>query len=85
MNTAVRNEVADFVVTNFLFGDPSRLPADDESLLGSGVVDSTGVLELVEFVEADLDVSVADEETVPENFDTIANIAAFVSRKKGDG
>ena len=49
------------------------------------MVDSTGVLELVEFVEADLDVSVADEETVPENFDTIANIAAFVSRKKGDG
>lgn len=84
MNSMVRDEVASFVVTNFLFGDAGRLPADDESLLGSGVVDSTGVLELVEFLESDLGVTVADEETVPANLDTIANIVGFVGRKRGD-
>lgn len=85
MDTATRDEVTAFVATNFLFGDASRMPADDESLLGSGVVDSTGVLELVEFLEDDLGVSVTDEETVPANFDSIANIVAFVSRKRAGG
>lgn len=76
-----RQKVIEFIVNNYLFGDDSRLPADTESLLESGVIDSTGILELIEFLEADLGIPVAEDETVPENLDSIANLTAFVERK----
>lgn len=82
MDDQVRKQVRDFIVTNFLFGDESRSPADTESLLDSGVVDSTGVLELVDFLETDLGVSVADDETVPSNLDSVDNLTQFVARKR---
>lgn len=82
MGGSVLEQVRGFIVSNFLFGDDSRLPRDDASLLGSGVVDSTGVLELVEFLEEDLGVSVADHETVPANLDSIESIVAFVGSKQ---
>ena len=82
MDEGVLAQVRGFVRTNFLFGDESRMPDDSESLLSSGVVDSTGVLELVAFVEEDLGVPVADHETIPANLDSIGRIAAFVGRKR---
>ena len=82
MNNAMFDQVREFITTNFLFGDASRVPEDCESLLGSGVVDSTGVLELVEFLESDLGVPVADHETVPANLDSVQNIVRFVERKR---
>lgn len=82
MEDEVVGRVREFIVSNFLFGDTSRMPGDAESLLASGVVDSTGVLELVEFLEMDLGVTVADHETVPANLDTIENLAQFVVRKR---
>ena len=82
MDEGVLAQVRGFVLTNFLFGDESRMPDDSESLLSSGVVDSTGVLELVAFVEEDLGVPVADHETIPANLDSIERIAAFVGRKR---
>lgn len=84
MSDQVRGQVREFIVANFLFGDVAQVPADDESLLASGIVDSTGVLELVDFLETQLGVSVADEETVPANLDSIDNVAAFVERKRND-
>jgi acyl carrier protein len=77
----MRNRLHEFVVNNFLFGDASRAPGDDESLIAAGVVDSTGVLELVDFLETDLGVKVEENETLPENLDSIANIVRFVERK----
>ena len=77
-------EIRSFIVSNFLFGDTSRVPGDTESLLAAGVVDSTGVLELVEFLEGDLGVSVADHDTIPANLDSMHNIAEFVARKRAD-
>ncbi|HLR27792.1 MAG TPA: acyl carrier protein [Ruania sp.] len=82
MDNDVQAQVRQFIVANFLFGDPSGVPGDTESLLASGVVDSTGVLELVEFLEGDLGVNVADHETVPANLDSIEKIASFVVRKR---
>lgn len=82
MDEGVLAQVRGFILTNFLFGDESRMPDDSESLLSSGVVDSTGVLELVAFVEEDLGVPVADHETIPANLDSIERIAAFVGRKR---
>jgi acyl carrier protein len=75
-------KVRSFVTTNFYVADPGAL-ADDASLLDAGIVDSTGVLEVVQFLEADFGVKVEDHEIIPENVDSIARIAAFVKRKKG--
>lgn len=76
-------ELKDFVVTAYLFGDDSRLPADDASLLETGILDSTGVLELIEFLEERYHFTVADTETVPENLGSIAGLTRYVSSKAG--
>lgn len=80
---SVRNSIHSFVVANFLF-DSSDV-ADNASLMGEGIIDSTGVLELVMFVEEDLGVTVDDDEVLPENFDSIDNLVAYVQRKTETG
>lgn len=75
--------VEEFVLENLVLGDTERMPARAESLIESGVIDSTGVLEMIEFLEQDFGIRVADDETVPENLDTIDRIVSFVSRKLG--
>lgn len=71
-----------FVVANFYV--PSGTPLDDTtSFLEQGILDSTGVLELVTFVEGRFGIAVSDEELVPQNFDSLAALAAFVERKRG--
>jgi len=69
-----------FITTNFYVAEPATLK-DDQSLLESGVVDSTGVLEIVQFLESDFGVKVEDTEIVPENVDTISRLSAFIMRK----
>jgi acyl carrier protein len=78
----VRAQLLDFVVTNFLFGDTSRAPGDEDSLVEGGIIDSTGVMELIEFLESQFGIEVSDEDTVPRNLDTIANLTLFVLRKQ---
>jgi acyl carrier protein len=58
---------------------------NDDSLLGSGIIDSIGVLTLVTWIEQEFDVTVADEDVVPENLDTVGRIVAFVERKTAAG
>ncbi len=76
-----RNESSKFILDNLLLGDDARMPSAADSLIGSGVIDSTGILELIEYLEQEFDVEVGDTETVPENLDGIERIAAFVQRK----
>jgi len=73
-------KVRSFITSNFYVADPAQL-ADDASLLDAGIVDSTGVLEVVQFLETEFGLLVEDEEIVPENVDSIARIAAFIERK----
>ncbi len=73
--------IKDFVVENFLFGDDDGL-TESTSFRDEGIVDSTGVLELVAFLEASFGISIEGEEYTPENLDSIEKIAAFVVRKK---
>ena len=82
METQVRTELLDFVVDNYLFGDVSRTPRDEDSLVEGGVIDSTGILELVEFLESHFGVEVSETETVPENLGSIANLTKFVVGKR---
>ncbi len=76
----VRQEIRRFVVDQFLFGEEDSL-TDDASLLELGVVDSTGVLELVTHIETTYGFKVADEELVPDNLDSIQSLTEFVQRK----
>jgi acyl carrier protein len=76
----IEREVHSFVVSNFLFGQSIGLQPED-SLLGRGLIDSTGVLELVDFLEEYYAIKVEDEEVTPSNLDSIRNVAAYVSRK----
>ena len=73
-------EIRNFIVNNFLFGDGSSLK-DDTSFMESGILDSTGVLELVTFLESTFGFKVLDKETVPENLDSVNRAATFVARK----
>ena len=79
-----KQQIRDFVLKNFLFSNDSAL-SDDESLVRSGVIDSTGVLELILFLEENFGVTVEDEEMVPDNLDSISRVAEFVARKKAAG
>lgn len=81
MQTSISDRVREFVVVNYLFGDVGRLPDDDESLIESGVVDSTGILELIEFLEETFDITVGESETIPQNLGSVASIVGYVTRK----
>ena len=81
MESSVGSKVRPFSVANYLFGADARMPADDDSLIEGGVIDSTGVLELIEFLEETFDISVAESETVPQNLGSLSGIEAYVSRK----
>jgi len=74
-------EVRRYIVDTFLLGTPGGL-SDSQSLMDTGVVDSTGMMAVVAFVEDHFGITVEDEEMVPEVFDTIERIAAFVDRKR---
>ena len=78
--TAIRERIRGHILENMMFtDDPARLP-DDASLLDMGVVDSTGVLELVLLLEENFSIQVKDAAIVPENFDSVDRIVSFVVR-----
>ena len=76
----IGRQVREFIDENFLFQEEADL-ADDESLLDAGLVDSTGILELVAFLEGTFAIQVADAEIVPENLDSIDAIVAYLTGK----
>jgi acyl carrier protein len=75
-------EIKAFIVSNFLFGQEGKGIAPDQSFLESGIIDSTGLLELVSFVEQQYGISIGDRELVPENLDSLNNISQLVARKR---
>lgn len=74
--------VRGFVVENFLFGDGEVLK-EDTSFMEEGIIDSTGILELVFFLEETFGISVEDTELIPENFDSLSRISSYVETKTG--
>jgi len=77
----LKRQVREFVTSNFYVADPKTLE-DRTSLLDQGIIDSTGVLEVIMFIESTFGVTVEDSEMLPENLDSIERIAAFVARKQ---
>jgi acyl carrier protein len=77
----IRTDIRQFIVENFLFGQRSKELGDDESFLDGGIIDSTGVLELIGFLEEKFAIAIADEELVPANLDSVNRVSSFVERK----
>jgi acyl carrier protein len=77
----VQQRMKQFVVENFYVSDPSDI-REDTSLISTGLVDSTGMLEVIAFLESEFGISVRDQEMSPENLETIGRIAAYVQRKR---
>jgi acyl carrier protein len=70
-----------FIIENFLFGEDEGLQKDT-SFLENGIIDSTGILELVAFLEETYDITVEDEELIPENLDSIGNVVQYLGKKQ---
>jgi acyl carrier protein len=70
-----------FVLKNFLFSEDEKAVADHDSLIKKGIVDSTGILEVISFLEETFSISVAEAEMVPANFDSIDTITAYLAHK----
>ena len=77
-------KVRNYIVTTFLFGDSSKL-VDEISFLENSILDSTGMLELISFIEQEFSISIDPMELIPDNLDSIKNVTQFIERKKGIG
>jgi acyl carrier protein len=82
MPDALRDQIRDFILENYLFTSDHSALGPDDSLLGRGIVDSTGMLEIIFFIEEQLGVKVKDEEMIPDNLDGVNKIANFVQSKR---
>jgi len=80
----INYQIRTFVVDNFLFGDESGLD-DDTSFIEKGIIDSTGILELIDFIDGEYQIVVTDEELLPENLDSINKISKFIESKINQG
>lgn len=76
-------QVRQYILENFLFSTDTSLLGLDESFLERGLIDSTGMLEVLLFLEESFGIKVADHEMVPDNLDSVNRIAAFIERKQG--
>lgn len=79
---SVESRVRAFITEFFYVSDPATL-TDDLSLIDSGLVDSTGMMDVIVFLETEFGIAIADDEMVPENLESIGQIAAFVAEKTG--
>jgi len=81
MRHALERDIRKYIVDAFLFGEGGDRFTDDDSLLEQGIIDSTGVLELVSFLSETFGIQVEDNELVAENFDSVNRLSAYVQRK----
>ena len=79
---SMEKKVRDFILDNFLFTDDQSAISEDESFLKKGIVDSTGMLEIIYFLEEEFGVKVEDAEMVPENLDSVRNIVTYLEAKR---
>jgi acyl carrier protein len=79
---SMEQKIRDFLAANFFLGDDPSALSGSASLIEAGIIDSTGVLELIGFLEEEFGIRIDDEELLPENLDSIDNIVKFVERKQ---
>jgi acyl carrier protein len=77
----IKSILCTFIINKFLLGDDSKALNEDDSFLEKGIIDSTGVLELVNFIEETFHINVEDEELLPDNLDSINKLVSYIKRK----
>jgi acyl carrier protein len=77
-----KQEIKNFIIENFLYGQAENAPGDDTSFLENGIIDSTGVLELVSFIQEKFEIHVFDDELIPDNIDSLNKLEAFITQKR---
>ncbi|AUM13610.1 acyl carrier protein [Ketobacter alkanivorans] len=78
---SAKEKVKNYILENYLFTDDQDALKDGDSFLEQGIIDSTGILEVIFFLEEEFGISVADEEMVPENLDSVNNLVKFIEAK----
>jgi acyl carrier protein len=79
----LKSDVRQFIIENFYYGQNDPTLDDHVSFLQNGIIDSTGVLELVSFIQEKYQIRILDDELVPENLDSLHNIEVYVTAKLG--
>ena len=74
--------VREYVVENFLLGEEEDEFSNEQSFLESGLIDSTGILEMITFLEETYQIDIEDEEMIPDNLDSVERVVRFVASKK---
>jgi len=81
----LKSQLRDYILRNFLFGDREIFYSDSDSFMEKSIIDSTGILEIIIFVENNYNIKIKDEEILPENLDSIDNLTNFINRKVKEG
>jgi len=81
MKQTIQKQIWDFILENFLYSEPDNGLNETDSFLEKGIIDSTGILELIAFIEQTYEIQIEDEELIPENLDSLNNVASFVQKK----
>ncbi len=81
MTEEINGQIREFILAHFPIANQQQSLPDEESLLDNNIIDSMGILELVEFIETKFEITVDDEELVPQNFQSIADLSNFVRTK----
>ncbi len=80
-----KGEIRNFIIENFYYGQDDNMLGDDTSFLQNGIIDSTGVLELVSFLQEKYTIQVTDDELIPGNLDSLSKVEAFIRKKRNNG
>jgi acyl carrier protein len=78
----IREQLREFIIENFLFGSEENGLHDDDSFLETGIIDSTGILELVSFIEEKFEFEVDDEDLIPDNFDSVNKLTSYIENNR---
>ena len=77
----IKGKIREFITETFLIGDESENFNDSDSFMATGIIDSTGVLEVTTFLESEFEITIEDEDMTPANLDSVNNLVDFVTRK----
>jgi len=83
--SGIKSQLRDYILKNFLFGDMDIVFNDSDSFMEKGIIDSTGILEIIIHIENNYSIKIEDEEIIPENLDSIDNLTNFINRKVKEG
>jgi len=81
---SVSDAVRSYILENYLFTDDASALDNSESFMEKGIVDSTGMMEVISFLEEEFSIAVEDDEMVPENLDSVNAITGYIERKRAD-